>query len=282
MTNLLAAIALASLQPGPVAGPDTILDVPEELRDRPARAQTDEPPMPTDYLPRCLTIAARDPQGALDFAQDWRENRASTDLDNAQSSHCLGLALLELGRVGEARKAFELASAEAPEDNLPYAARLSAMAGNAAMAEGDSDAALPLLDRAGGMALAAGDKQLAADLRVDLARLLVRMGQPDDAARALGEAREADPLDSEAWLLSATLSRRLERLGEAQAQIERAAMLAPRDPQIGLEAGVIAAMSGRAEDARASFASVIAVAPGTPAAQRAQTYLDRLGEPEGE
>ena len=286
MTALLTSFALLAAQVGPNPAAGGMPGVPEELRDRPPRGEAQVVAQPqANYLQRCLTKASSDPQSALDFAQSWREV-AHTDLDFAQSAHCLGLALVQLGRMGEAREAFELASGEAPADNLAYAARLAAMAGNAAVSQGDLEGAIALLDRAGGMALAAPDGDLASELRVDLARVMVRHGRADDAALALAEAREANALNGEAWLLSATLSRRMERLGEAQAQIERAAMLSPRDPQVGIEAGVIAAMSGRAEDARASFASVIEVAPGTPLASRAQTYLDQLGpadeEPEDE
>ncbi len=280
MTNLLVSAALAFLQVGPFPGQGTMPEIPEELRDRPPRAERVEPVRPVD-LSTCLRQASTNPQAALDFAQAWRE-RAATDLEFAQSAHCAGLALVQLGRTAEARELFELASGEAPQDNLAYAARLAAMAGNAALAEGDAEGALPLLDRAGALALAAENGELAADLRVDLARVLVRLDRAEDAASALTEAREADGLDVQAWLLSATLSRRLNRLGEAQAQIERAAMLAPRDPQIGLEAGVIAALSGRAEDARASFQSVVAVAPDSLEAERAQGYLAQLDASETE
>ncbi len=280
MTLLLASAALALMQSGAFPGSNTMPEIPDDLRDRPPRIERGVSAPPAD-LSTCLKQASSFPQQALDFAQEWRE-RASTDLEFAQSAHCAGLALVQLGRYGEARQAFELASGEAPQDNLAYGARLAAMAGNAAMAENNVEAALPLLDRAGGMALAAEESELAADLRVDLARVLVRLNRPEDAASALAEAREADALDVEAWLLSATLSRRLERLGEAQAQIERAAMLDPRNPQIGLEAGVIAAMAGRADDARASFQSVLSVAPGSPYAERAQGYLTQLDSAETE
>lgn len=280
MTLLLVSAALAVLQSGAFPGSNTMPEFPDDLRDRPPRIERVEPVQPTD-LSTCLKETSSFPQQALDFAQNWRE-RASTDLEFAQSAHCAGLALVQLGRYGEARQAFELASGEAPQDNLAYGARLAAMAGNAALAENDVEAALPLLDRAGALALAAEEGELAADLRVDLARVLVRLNRPEDAASALTEAREADGTDSEAWLLSATLSRRLERLGEAQTQIERAAMLDPRNPQVGLEAGVIAAMSGRADDARASFQSVLAVAPDTPQAERARGYLAQLDAAETE
>ena len=276
MTPSLSLFALAAAQLGVIPGQGVPSDIPEELRDRPPPRSTAVAPRPTE-LEECLRLASSEPGSALDLAQRWRD-QAVTDLDLTQSAHCLGLALVQLGRFSEARQAFELASGEAPDDNLAYSARLSAMAGNAAMAADDPEGALPLLDRAGEIALLAGEKGLAADLRVDLARVLVRLGRSDDAVRALAEAREADPLDVQAWLLSATLSRRLERLGEAQEQIERAATLDPRDPQIGLEAGVIAALSGREEDARRSFASVLDVAPGSREAERAQAYLDQLGD----
>ena len=270
MIDLLLPLAMLAAQVGPDPSVDAFPGLPEELRDRPARVEINGYDLAT-----CLRLTTSDPQRALDMAQAWRES-GTGDLDAAQSAHCLGLAMVKLGRLDEARRAFELASAETPQDNLAYAARLAAMAGNAALADDDAQAALPLLDRAGGMALAAKDGPLAADLRVDLARVLVRDGRLDDAAEALKEAREADPMDAESWLLSATLSRRMERLGEAQAQIERAALLAPTDARIGLEAGVIAAMSGREADAMASFASVVQLAPGSKEAERAQAYLEQL------
>lgn len=279
MTDTLLPVVLLLMQVGPDPSAGSMPGLPDELANRPERPGASEPQLQTDTLATCLRIASSDPQAALDRAQAWREE-AQTDLEFAQSAHCLGLALVQQGRLGEARRAFEIASGEAPADKLSYSARLAAMAGNAALASGDPEGALPLLDRAGGQALAANDGALAADLRVDLARVLVRLDREEDAALALAEAREADGDDPEAWLLSATLSRRLERLGEAQAQIERAALLNPRNPQVGLEAGVIAAMSGREADARASFQSVIDVAPGSREAERAQRYLDQLAPEE--
>ncbi len=280
MTKILTSVAFMLMQVGlnPAAG--GMPGIPEELRDRPPR-ETADTGREANTLAKCLQQTSSNPQTALNTAQRWRET-ADSDLGLAQSAHCLGLAMVKLGRMNEARQAFELASAEAPKDNLGYAARLSAMAGNAAVAEGDIEAALPLLDRAGGMALAAEDGPLAAGLRVDLARVLVRADREEDAAAALAEAREADETNAEAWLLSATLSRRLERLGEAQSQIERAALLAPRNLQVGLEAGVIAAMSGREADAISSFSSVLEVAPDSAEAQRAQGYLDQLRKPSPE
>jgi tetratricopeptide (TPR) repeat protein len=150
------------------------------------------------------------------------------------------------------------------------------MSGHAALAQGQAEAAIPAFERAIADADSAEDPSLTAGLNTDLARALVAADRAPDAVAALAAAREADPANPQAWLLSATLARRLERLGEAQRHIEYAATLAPRDPAVGLEAGVIAAMAGRAEQARASFQSVIDVAPESVEAGRARTYLTRL------
>ena len=130
--------------------------------------------------------------------------------------------------------------------------------------------------RAVSYAADAGDTVLSASVSVDRARALVALGRNDEAAKALAEARTSDPANARAWLLSATLSRRLERLGEAQEQIAQAATLAPQDPAVGLEAGVIAALSGREEEARRSFDSVLLVAPESDEATRARAYLEQL------
>lgn len=151
------------------------------------------------------------------------------------------------------------------------------MAGNAALAQGQPAQALLLLGGAAGEAKAAADNALIASIALDKARALVAVNRPDEAATALAEARAAAPDDAQAWLLSATLSRRQNKLIEAQAQIEQAARLAPRDPDVGLEAGVIAALAGNDAAARRSFGSVVAMAPGSDTAARAQGYLDQLG-----
>ena len=53
---------------------------------------------------------------------------------------------------------------------------------------------------------------------------------------------------------------------------------APTDPEIGLEAGVIAMLDGREPAARKAWQSVMLVAPGSKAADTANGYLAQLGE----
>ena len=67
------------------------------------------------------------------------------------------------------------------------------------------------------------------------------------------------------------------KLAEAQAQIERAYDLRPIDPAVGLEAGVIAVLSGRDGSARKSWQSVIDAAPQSAEAAAARGYIAQLG-----
>ncbi|WP_324828747.1 tetratricopeptide repeat protein [Qipengyuania zhejiangensis] len=278
---IATTLALLIMQVGPNPATGAVPGVPDELRNRPAREtgvieDRSAAPGPSQ-LPRCLSLAANEPEEALDFANAWR-TMVESDLEMAQSAHCLGLALVSLERFDEAREIFEVASAEAPEGLPAYRARLAAMAGNAALASGKPATADPLFAHAVALAQPAADAALTASLHIDHARALVALDRNDDAAGALGSAREADPRNARAWLLSATLSRRLERLGEAQQQIEQAAQLDPRDPATGLEAGIIAALAGREADARRSFESVLDVAPQSAEAERARGYLEQLGQ----
>lgn len=232
------------------------------------------PPEPPSMLAQCLALVRSSPPAAIDFAQGWLGQ--TTGSARAEPGRCLGLALASLERFGEAEEAFLQARNDAAPSDMQTRAVLGARAANAAFAGEANDRALALLDQAHGDALAAGDARLAGETSIDRARVLVALGRTNDAAAALAEARTAAPDNPLGWLLSATLSRREGRLDEAQQQIERAADLLPVDPEIGLEAGVIAALSGRDAAARRSFQSVLVAAPGSEFAKKAQGYLDQL------
>lgn len=253
--------------------PQAPLEIHHKPRDSAAPAR---PPIRlASKLDQCLAQTRDDPAAAEDLARAWLA--ASKGSARTEPGQCLGTALTAQAQWADAAQAFLTARADAPANERGSQARLGGMAGNAWLALGKADAALTALDAAHGDALGANDPHLAAQLSIDRARALVMLGREGDAAAALAEARSGAAEDPQAWLLSATLSRRQHKLGEAQAQIEQAAVLAPLDPEVGLEAGVIAALGGRDAAARQSFASVIKAAPGSEAAKRAQQYLDQLG-----
>ena len=93
-----------------------------------------------------------------------------------------------------------------------------------------------------------------------LARVVGVFGAARQALAALENSTALAPDRAEGWLLKATLLRRLERLPQAQSAIESAATLAPTNPEIALEAGVIAVLAGRDDAARKSWQSVLALA----------------------
>ena len=276
---IASALALLLMQVGPDPTQGSFPGIPEELRDRPQRESVAAPPaiLPSSggKLAECVTLATENASAASDMAQTWRET-AANQLELAQSAHCLGLALVRLDDFDGAQRAFDLATDEVPDGAPAYRARLAAMSGNAAMAQGKPAIAEIAFARASRFAAASADAPLTASIAVDRARALVALDRREEAAAELAQARASDPANGRAWLLSATLSRRLDRLGEAREQIAQAALLAPQDPAVGLEAGVIAALSGREDDARRSFESVLQVAPQSPEATRARSYLEQL------
>lgn len=223
----------------------------------------------------CMDQVQSDPQGSADLARGALQNAIGRE--KVRAGLCLGAALTLLERFDEASDAFVTARDAAEADDHVSRARLGDMAANAELARGDGAKALLLLGGALTEARASEDKGLIADVDIDRARALVAVQQPEEAGAALAEARTVQPDNAQAWLLSATLSRRQKQYIQASAQIEQAAKLAPTDPAIGLEAGVIAMLSNDENAARRSWQSVLAVAPQSPEAQTAQGYLDQIG-----
>jgi tetratricopeptide (TPR) repeat protein len=229
-------------------------------------------------LQNCLKLAQENPSDAIDEAEGWLA-AAKSMKDKSGAQQCKALALTHIESWAEAAAMFLAARDNTPANEPGERARLGALAGNALLVTGSTDAALSALDHAHGDAHAAGDHKLNGIIQIDRARALVALKRDAEASAALEEARYELPDNYQAWLLSATLSRRGGKLTAAQSQIERAAALMPVDPEIGLEAGVIAVLAGRDEAARKSWQSVIVAAPNSSFAKTAQGYLDQLGPP---
>lgn len=278
MSLFLALLMQIGPNPNPSVNPTSPFP-PEMLnrRPRPAPVQTPPEPQMPSLLRACLNAVDSDPAAGLARSGQWLESAKGTD--RSLALRCRGSALAAMGNWDDAGATFLSARDALPNEDGAGRARLAAMAGNASLAKGASNLSLGDFDKARADALAAGDKQLAGDIQVDRSRALVAMNREDEAAMALDEARSASPQNAEAWLLSATLYRRKGNMIEAQAKIEQAALLAPSDPEIGLEAGVIAMLSGREDAARRSWQSVQTIAPGTPAAETATGYLAQLNRP---
>jgi tetratricopeptide (TPR) repeat protein len=257
---------------GPAVAENPLREAGAKRRRSSAEQSTD---LPTNSrLKQCLQQADSDAETAETTALAWlKEAKGSA---TAEPQLCLGVAQGAQGEWEAAEASFIAGRDNAAASDHLMIARLGAMAGNAALANDAPDRSLIALESAGEQAYKAEQPHLAGDIALDRARALVMLKRDDEAAAALTEARAANPNNPEGWLLSATLSRRMKRLDKAQTQIQTAAELSPIDPQIGLEAGVIALLSGRDESARKSWLSVIAAAPSSDSAEKARTYLAQI------
>ena len=272
LSILLPLIAQVGPSVGVGAGgslPQAPLEIPRKKTEAVA------PPAALTPAAQCRKLLADSPAEAQAYAERWRKDlKGSARVEPGQ---CLGMALAAQGEWSEAEAAFNEARELTPANEPANRARLGGMAGNALLAAGKPEAALARLDQAHGEALGASDLRLAGELSIDRARALVALKRDGDAATALATARTNAADNGQGWLLSATLSRRQGRLAEAQQKIQVAAQLMPLDPEVGLEAGVIAVLAGNEGAARRSWLSVVQAAPGSETARTAQSYLDQLG-----
>ncbi len=275
---MLSPILAFLLQVGPNPGAEPVPPIPPELAEQRRRTRAREHQQKiaaaASRLGPCLARADADPEAARREASD--RLAAKEDLGRADVLHCLGYALGLQQRWDQSSDMFRAARDATPEADILNQALRGALAGGALLSKGDMAGALALLDPAHEAALVAGNDPLAGQIALDRSLALVALGRAEEAAGALVEARTKMPDSTQAWLLSATLSRRMGDLDTARGQIERAALLGPTDPDIGLEAGVIAVLAGRDEAARKSWRSVLTTAPGTEQARTAQAYLDQL------
>ncbi|WP_298191345.1 tetratricopeptide repeat protein [Novosphingobium sp.] len=253
----------------------------------PATPVQNSAPRMTRYT-LCLAAGEKDPAAGIAAARAWLAEAAKADTPNTAhgaAAQCLGQLLLQQGDSTGAEAAFIESAGQVPATDPAAAAALQVMAGNAALAGGRAETALGCYDKAlappPAAAPSAEDNAVRGAVQIGRARALVALGRLPEASGALQEAHRLAPNDPEGWLLSATLARRGKDLERAQRDIEVAASLAghgdPLGAPIGLEAGVIAMLSGREDAARKSWESVVALAPGSTEAVTAKGYLDQIG-----
>lgn len=217
----------------------------------------------------CVDAATTAPEQAEKIAGQWRLVGGGF-----LARQCLGMSYATRQRWTAAAEAFEQAAREAEVAKDARAANYWAQAGNARLADGDTVAAGAALDAAlasGSLTgLARGEAQL------DRARVRVAGGDLPGARGDLDRALKDAPADPLAWLLSATLARRMGDLTRAKADIAEALRRSGDDASVQLEAGNIAGLSGDTKGARAAFEAVQRLAPDSPQAKAADAALDTL------
>jgi tetratricopeptide (TPR) repeat protein len=220
----------------------------------------------------CTDRIKADPAAAAASANVWHAQGGG-----ALARQCAALAYAAQDRWPEAALAFEQAARETRAGEEAAAAALWVQAGNARLAAGEAPEAVGNFDRALVTGLLPGPAR--GEVRLDRARANVLAGDQAAARTDLDEALKLVPEDPLAWLLSASLARRMGQLDRAQADIAEAARRSPDDAHVALEAGRIAIAAGATDAARVAFQGAIKTQPGSEAARAAQSELDRLGGP---
>lgn len=280
LTLMQATAPSPAADPAEVVGPaspDAQMPLPSRLPSGDARAN------PAYVMPvadearfdACMDLATEDPSSGIVAANEWLIGGGGYF-----ARHCLGFAYAKDGRWRAAADSFVTAARDAERARDVRAANLWTQAGNAALASGEADTALTYFDAAMAQGISAG--LLLGELHLDRARALVAAGNTVEAEAAFDQAHKLVPEDPLAWLLSATLARRLGKLERAQADIDIAAKLAPRDPEVALEAGNIAATAGNYDIARRNWNQAIEIRPDGPIAKTARGHLTQLDEAEME
>ena len=231
-----------------------------------------------NYLPKalhervvrdCLTLAESDPPSAIINASEWQKNKGGY-----LAQACLATAFSEQNEHIKAAQNFVAAAAEAQAKNDKIASAFWAQAGSEALASGDLPAAQQHLTAAlVGQTL---QRIPRSEALLNRARIYVAGGQLETAAKDLSQARSIMPNDSAAWLLSATLARRMNDLNGAQNFIKTAAALSPSDAHVALEAGNIAAAAGAYDIAREQWLQTIRIAPQSVQADTARKLVEQL------
>lgn len=214
----------------------------------------------------CIDRATVDPAAAEAEAGRWQ-----LEGGGFLAAQCLGLAYATESRFAAAAAAFERAAQDAEKAHDARVANYWQQAGNAWLASGagakaraDLDAAIASGTLSG---LALGEAQL------DHARASVAVGDSKAARSDLDQALVGAAADPLAWLLSATLARRMGDLTRARADIAQALALGGDDPAVGLEAGNIAAAGGDAATARLQWRTAARQHPESLAAKAAVAAL---------
>lgn len=220
----------------------------------------------------CADQIKLDPARVVTSADEWHAKGGG-----ALARQCAALAYVALGRWQEAATAFEQAAREAEKAGELAAPNLWVQAGNARLAAGQPGPAVTALDAALATALLTDPAK--GEARLDRARAQVGLGDLKTARADLDQALKLVPQDPLAWLLSASLARRMNALERAQVDIAEAARLSPDDASVALEAGRIALATGATAAARVAFEGAVRNQPGTEAALAAQAELDRLKAP---
>lgn len=218
---------------------------------------------PQEYK-ACLTLAKKTPEAG------WEEALAWQSLGGGEAArHCAAVALIGLGKFGEAATRLETLANESVRhdsvraDMLGQAAQAWLMAGNVARADSA---------QRGALVLAPGNP----DLLLDHAILLAQVNHYAEAVEVLGKVLRAQPNRVEALTLRGAAFRFLGNFPAARDDVNQALKLDPDFPDALLERGILKRLDGDDQGARTDWVRAIELVPDGDTAELARRNLEKL------
>ena len=231
------------------------------------------PPDPVEQrFDRCVGLASEEPAKAEGEAGQWQR-----DGGGFLAHQCLGITYATELRWSAAASEFEAAARGGEIAHDRRTANYWAQAGNAWLAAGEPMKARGALNAA--LAIGTLEGLQRGEANLDRARAFVASGDLADARIDLDRAcvdAAADPL---AWLLSATLARRMNDLPRAKKDIAEALHRAGDDASVQLEAGNIAAATGDEAGAKLAWQRAVSIKPDGVAGRAARNALKQFDSP---
>lgn len=232
-----------------------------------AHAQT-RPQARQSPASHCLQTITTNPAAAMAEAEALYD--AGNTIDSRQ---CLGVALVAQGEAPRGARILEdLARDIASKRDVSAATKglIWSDTGRAWLEADDLPKAIAAFDAA--VKILPKDGELRVDRAVALGNARRFWDAIDDLTAAIGDGIET----SEVYLLRATAWREVGTAELAMDDINRAAKMAPDDPNVLLERARLRALTNDTSGAQQDFLAVMKVAPGTPAALDAKHELESL------
>lgn len=212
----------------------------------------------------CLALAESRP------TEGWETAIAWTSLGGGEPArHCGAVALIALGKHGEAARRLESLARESRRAPV-LRAGLLAQAGQAWLLDNRPEQALAVQTAA--LSLLPD----APDLLIDRAQTHAEMGHYGEARTDLDRALALAPERPDALVFRATARRLQGDAAGAATDVAAALALAPDHIEARLERGILRRLAGDGAGARADWLRIVAQAPDSVAAGLARVNVERL------
>ena len=213
----------------------------------------------------CMALARQHPDDALERAGAWIDSGGGP-----AARHCQAVALIGLGRFGQAAERLEAIAGDTRLQGTPLAKAALAQAVQAWLLAGDNPHAVAAANAA--LKLTPDDPDLLIDRAIGHASAAELWEAVDDLNRAI----ELQPKRAEAYVYRGSAYRLLEAFDLAREDLAKALSLDPANPEALLESGILKRLANDKAGARADWLRVLDLAPSSPSAEAARANIEKM------